>query len=54
MHEFLANPSADLPPSSYFNASGRGYPDITAFATNYPIIIKGSWWQIGGALRGRC
>ena len=51
VHGFLTNPSADLPPASYYNASGRGYPDITAFATNYPIIINGSWWQIGGTLR---
>jgi tripeptidyl-peptidase-1 len=27
---YLSDSSADIPPSSYFNASGRGYPDIAA------------------------
>lgn len=27
---YLANSAADLPPASYFNATGRGYPDVAA------------------------
>merc|ERR1712216_972344 len=27
---YLADKTADLPPASYFNASGRGYPDVAA------------------------
>jgi len=27
---YLKDPSADLPPAKFFNASGRGYPDVAA------------------------
>jgi tripeptidyl-peptidase-1 len=29
------------PPSSYFNASGRAYPDITTYASNYFVFLAG-------------
>eukprot|EP00968_Pinguiococcus_pyrenoidosus_P016348 scaffold1569_cov266-Pinguiococcus_pyrenoidosus.AAC.6 len=37
-----------LPPSSFFNQSGRGYPDISAFGTNVPIIQQGEIQITGG------
>eukprot|EP00966_Prymnesium_polylepis_P018168 419128-Prymnesium_polylepis.1 len=30
-----------LPPSSYFNSSGRAYPDVAAMGNNYLIQIEG-------------
>ena len=29
------------PDSSYYNMSGRGYPDIAAQAVDYPVVIGG-------------
>mmetsp|Transcript_63878 Transcript_63878/g.144158 ORF Transcript_63878/g.144158 Transcript_63878/m.144158 type:complete len:272 (+) Transcript_63878:2-817(+) len=39
-----------LPPSSYFNASGRGYPDVAAMGDNFLVYIKseGGWQPVGG------
>lgn len=37
-----------IPPANYFNASGRGYPDISGIATLYPIILAGEETPIGG------
>jgi len=31
--------SGKAPPTSYFNISGRAYPDISAFSTNYQVVI---------------
>jgi tripeptidyl-peptidase-1 len=37
---YLANPSANLPPSSYYNASSRAYPDISAiFGLAIPYCV---------------
>ena len=30
-----------LPPASYFNASGRAYPDISAYGSNYFVYLDG-------------
>ncbi|OQS02829.1 tripeptidyl-peptidase [Thraustotheca clavata] len=40
--------SSKLPPSSYFNSSGRGYPDISAFGTHYRVRVGGKWRSISG------
>jgi tripeptidyl-peptidase-1 len=29
--------------SAYFNAQGRGYPDVAAYASNFPILINGAY-----------
>jgi tripeptidyl-peptidase I len=37
---YLKYPSL-YPPLSYFNSSGRGYPDISTYASNYFIVLDG-------------
>jgi tripeptidyl-peptidase-1 len=37
-----------LPPASYFNASGRAYPDVAALGNNFIITSGGSNTQVGG------
>ncbi|CEM02085.1 unnamed protein product [Vitrella brassicaformis CCMP3155] len=39
---------SEVPPFSYFNPEGRGYPDISAFGTNYLIRYDRSWSTAGG------
>lgn len=43
----------DFIPESYstesgFNASGRGYPDVAAFSTQFPTVVDGFELPIGG------
>ena len=45
---YLSNSSSSLPPSTYFNASGRGTPDVSAFATNYQMLSSGGWGCLSG------
>jgi len=45
--EYLASGVA-LPPSSYFNSSGRAYPDVAALGNNYLIQIQGEIQPVGG------
>jgi len=33
--------SAGLPPASYFNASGRGFPDVSAQAEGFTVVANG-------------
>ena len=40
--------SGETPPRSYFNASGRAYPDVSAFATNFEIVVNGSILLVDG------
>jgi len=42
------NSGVALPPSSFFNASGRGFPDIAAIGHNFLIIAGGSTQPVGG------
>lgn len=35
-------------PASGYNAQGRGYPDISAIAVNYPVIVGGSFSNLYG------
>jgi len=49
--EFVAkylNSSKTLPPSSYFNAQGRAYPDVAADGHNFLIFMDGAWTTVGG------
>lgn len=41
---YFTNEKANLPPASYFNASGRGFPDVSAVGTNFLVLVGG----IGG------
>jgi len=41
----------DLPDSKYYNASGRGYPDVAALAgqqNGYCVAARGSYLEVGG------
>lgn len=38
----------DLPPTSMFHSSGRGYPDVAAMGHNYPIVVGGSTYAGSG------
>jgi len=44
VNAYLASDVA-LPPSSYFNSSNRGYPDVAAMGSNYAIYMSvgGGW-----------
>jgi len=44
--------SQDLPDSSRFNASGRGFPDVAAQATGFTIVLNGA--SIGGVAGTSC
>lgn len=35
------NNTAVLPPTTYFNTKGRGYPDVSAYASNYFVYLNG-------------
>ncbi|XP_054653099.1 tripeptidyl-peptidase 1 isoform X2 [Dunckerocampus dactyliophorus] len=37
---YLKTVEATLPPKSYFNVSGRAYPDIAALSDNYWVVIN--------------
>eukprot|EP00128_Syssomonas_multiformis_P004178 Colp12_sorted_trinity150504_noHs@17101 len=42
--------NTEVPPESenFFTRTGRAYPDISAIATNYPIVLSGNVVPIGG------
>jgi len=37
-----------LPPSSMFNANGRGYPDVAIIGHNYLVVVGGNLYQVSG------
>merc|ERR1719213_125764 len=39
-----------LPPSTYFNSSNRGYPDVAAAGNNFAVYLSeyGGWTTVGG------
>jgi len=48
---YLANPDANLPSSSLYNASGRAYPDVAALAgvqNPYCVATSGRFAGVGG------
>lgn len=47
VQSYLKN-NKSLPSSSYFNSSGRGYPDLSVFSVNYDIVILGVPWPVDG------
>ncbi|ETV94242.1 hypothetical protein, variant [Aphanomyces invadans] len=46
VQSFLA--TKNLPPSDFFNASGRAYPDVTAFGNNYQVMLNGATGLVSG------
>jgi len=42
------NSAPNLPPSSFFNGKGRGYPDVAAFGSNVLIYTGGAVQGVGG------
>jgi len=47
VEEYLSN-TGILPPSSYFNASGRAYPDVSAIGHNLLVVLNGVLQPIDG------
>lgn len=45
---WLKNDQTHQGQNPYFNASGRAYPDISALATNYPIVVNGGTTGVMG------
>jgi len=45
------NSGVQLPPSSFFNASGRAYPDVSALGSFY-VIYYSDWQEPWGAVSG--
>ena len=37
---YLSTYSSQLPPSSMFNSSGRGIPDVSAVSTNFQVRVE--------------
>lgn len=46
VNAYLSGPS--VPPSSYFNSSGRGFPDVAAIGTGFVVFTKGRSNPVGG------
>ena len=40
--------SGKTPPAKYFNKTGRGYPDVSAYAVNFVIVYDGSGTVVDG------
>uniref|UniRef100_A0A3Q3WF24 Tripeptidyl-peptidase 1 n=1 Tax=Mola mola TaxID=94237 RepID=A0A3Q3WF24_MOLML len=40
VNAYLKSMAASLPPQSYFNTSGRAYPDIAALSHNYWVVVN--------------
>eukprot|EP01105_Mastigella_eilhardi_P027539 TRINITY_DN8533_c0_g1_i1.p1 TRINITY_DN8533_c0_g1~~TRINITY_DN8533_c0_g1_i1.p1 ORF type:complete len:550 (-),score=158.16 TRINITY_DN8533_c0_g1_i1:41-1690(-) len=40
--------SGSVPPRTYFNASGRGFPDLSTIATNFGVVMDGKAQTVGG------
>lgn len=45
---YLNSTTVTFPPSGYFNAKGRGYPDIASIGTGILIYTQGSVQPVGG------
>jgi len=46
VQQYLAQ--SGLPPSSYFNSSGRAFPDVAAIGTNFQVYYRGKLKPVGG------
>jgi tripeptidyl-peptidase-1 len=41
-------PKVDIPDAKWYNASGRAYPDISAFGVDFDVIVGGSSMPVSG------
>jgi len=48
VQHYFTSPGVQLPPSSKFNNTNRGYPDIGAIGQNVIIVVGGNYMVIGG------
>jgi len=46
--DYLTKYGQNLPPASYYNASGRGFPDVAANGVDFPIVVGGSVFGVDG------
>ena len=45
---YLTKYAHDLPNASYYNASGRGFPDVSANGVDFPIVVGGGTFGVDG------
>jgi len=45
---YVKNTTGVLPPSEYFNITGRAYPDFAAVGHNLPVVIGGKIYPVDG------
>jgi tripeptidyl-peptidase-1 len=45
---YLNTYASSLPNSSYYNASGRAFPDVAALGENFPIVVGGGTIPVDG------
>jgi tripeptidyl-peptidase-1 len=48
VNAYLSSGSVQLPNSTYYNATSRGFPDISSFGADILIVMSGSVTPIGG------
>lgn len=48
VNKYLTSQASKLPPASYFNATGRGFPDVAALGHNFAIVANGQTQLVGG------
>ena len=44
---YLSQP-VTFPPSSYYKSGNRATPDVAIYASSFPIVVGGSFGQVGG------
>jgi len=45
---YLKSQGSNLPPPSYYNASGRAFPDLASFSEDVIIVLDGGSGPVGG------
>jgi len=45
---YLQSQQGNLPPSSYYNSSGRAFPDLCSFSEDLVIVLDGSDQEVAG------
>ncbi|OAA45512.1 tripeptidyl-peptidase 1 precursor [Metarhizium rileyi] len=48
VNNWLKNDQTHQEQISYFNSSGRAYPDVSALATDFPVVLNGATIGVGG------
>ncbi len=48
VNSYLTSQGSNLPPSSYYNVSGRAFPDVSSFSENVVIAVGHSFTYVGG------